>query len=92
MGIGLNGVKNSSMKKEIKNGVFKGYEIGGSISVHGHINDPESWFITIRSLQIFGHSLCRRDCTEDEIVRCINVLLQSKLNVIKDIMLEIDND
>jgi len=42
------------MKKETKNGKIVGYFIGNNIKIHWHINDADSWFITIRELNIFG--------------------------------------
>jgi hypothetical protein len=77
------------MKKSIKNGIIKGYEIGESVSIHCHINDPESWFVTIRNLKIFAESLCKKDCTESEIARYVNVLLHKKLNIVNEIIKDI---
>ena len=77
------------MEKEIKNGIIKGYEIGKAISIHNHINDPESWFVTIRPLQIFGQSLCKKDCTEAEIARYVNVLLHKKLNIVNELVKDV---
>jgi len=77
------------MEKEIKNGIIKGYEIGKEISIHTHITDPESWFVTIRSLRIFGQSLCKKDCTEAEIARYINVLLHERLNILNELIKDV---
>lgn len=77
------------MEKEIKNGILKGYEIGKEISIHTHINDPESWFVTIRPLQIFSESLCKKECAEDEIARYINVLLHKKLNIVNELIRDV---
>lgn len=77
------------MKPEIKNGIIKGYEIGESISIHTHISDPESWFVTIRPLEIFGRSLCKKVCTDAEIARYVNVLLHKKLEAINEIIAQI---
>ena len=77
------------MIQEIKNGIIKGYEIGKVISIHTHITDPESWFITIRPLQIFGQSLCKKDCTEAEIARYVNVLLHKKLNIVNELIQDV---
>jgi hypothetical protein len=77
------------MEKEIKNGIIKGYEIGKAISIHANINDPESWFVTIRPLQIFSQSLCKKDCTEAEIARYINVLLHKKLNLLNELIKDV---
>jgi len=77
------------MEKEIKNGKITGYEIEKSISIHTHITDPESWFITIIPLQIFGQSLCKRDCTEHEIARYVNVLLHKKLNIVNELIKDV---
>lgn len=73
------------MKRENK----KGYEFGKSISIHSNINDPESWFVTIRPLQIFALSLCKKDCTEAEIAQCVNVLLHKKLNTVNDLIKDV---
>lgn len=73
----------------MKNGILKGYKIGKAISIHTHVNDPESWFVTISALQIFGQSLCKRDCTEAEIARYVNVLLHKKLNIVNDLIKDV---
>lgn len=44
-----------------------GYLIGNDISIHSNINDPESWFLTIRKLSIFAERLCKKDLSEKEI-------------------------
>jgi len=77
------------MEKEIKNGIVTGYEIGKAISIHTHITDPERWLITIRPLQIFGQSLCKKNCTEPEIARYVNVLLHKKLNIVNDLIKDV---
>jgi hypothetical protein len=76
-------------KIEIKNGKVVGYEFGKSISIHEHVNDPEGWFVTIRPLQIFGQSLCKKDCTQEEIARYVNVLLHKKLNTVNELIKDI---
>ena len=70
------------MKKEFKGNELSGYKIGEYISIHSHINDPESWFLTIRPLNIFGYSLCKKTQTEAEIARYIYLELHKKLNII----------
>lgn len=77
------------MTKEIKKGILVGYKIGESISIHNNINDPESWFVTIRPLHIFGDSLCKKECTESEIARYVNVLLNKRLNILNEIIKEL---
>lgn len=77
------------MEKEIKNGVIKEYRIGKGISIHSNIYDPESWFITIRQLEIFSQSLCKKDCTEPEIARYVNILLHARLNIINELINEV---
>jgi hypothetical protein len=77
------------MEKDIKNGIIEGYEIGKSISIHTHISDPESWFVTIRPIQLFGQSLCKKDCTEAEIARYVNVLLHKKRNLLNELIKEV---
>lgn len=74
------------MEKVIKNGVIKGYEIGKAISIHSHIADPDSWFITIRPLQIFSDSLCKKDCNEIEIATYVNTLLHKKLDKVNELI------
>ncbi len=70
------------MEKEYKKGEHIGYKIGNDVLIHEHINDPDSWFITIRALQIFGHSLCKKTCIEQEIARHANVVLHKHLGII----------
>ena len=69
-----------------KKGNLTGYKIGKSVSVHNNIYDPESWFVTIRPIQLFGESLCKKTCTKEEIARYVNVLLTKKRNVIDNII------
>ena len=71
------------MKKTFIKEVHTGYEIGDHILIHGHINDPESWFVTIRVLRIFGESLCKKTCTEEEIARYINLRLHKDLDAVR---------
>lgn len=64
----------------------EGYEIGSGvelIQIHGHINDPDYWFITIRRLIIFGDRLCKKTCTEEEIARYVNAKLKETLYVVQ---------
>ena len=77
------------MEKEIKNGIIKGYEIGKEISIHTHITDPESWFVTIIPLRVFGQSLCKKDCTEAEIVRHLHILLYERLNILNELIKDV---
>lgn len=65
---------------------MNGYEIGENISIHGHINDPKSWFITCRPLQIFGKRLCKKSLNKQEIARCVYQMLHNKRAVIHEIM------
>ena len=77
------------MKKTFKKEEHNGYEIGEHIMINGHINDPESWFLTIRPLQIFGESLCKKTCTESEIARYVNVRLHKSLNMVNSLITEV---
>jgi len=77
------------MEKEIRKGIIRGYEIGKEISIHTHITDPESWFVTIRSLRIFGQSLCKKDCTEAEIVRHLHILLYEKIDILNKLIRDV---
>ena len=77
------------MEKEFKNGKLSGYKIGKDVLIHSHINDPESWFLTIRPMEIFGKTLCSKSCTEPEIARYINLKLHEKLNVVKQIISDV---
>lgn len=80
------------MEKEIKNGVIKGYEIGLAISIHSHINDPESWFVTIRPLRVFAESICKKTCTEQEIVNHLNDFMIKKRDALSAILKDVDNE
>jgi hypothetical protein len=73
-------------KEKMGISVLVGYKIGDHIEIHGHINDPESWFLTIRPLEIFSESLCKKTYTTKEKARHINVKLHKKLSVIEDII------
>jgi hypothetical protein len=77
------------MKRKIENGIIKGYEIGESISIHKHITDPESWFVTIRPLQIFAQRLCKKDCTEQEIARYVSAMLHEKFIIISQLIKDV---
>ena len=65
---------------------MNGYEIGQNISIHGHINDPESWFITCRPLQIFGKRICKKSLNKREIAKEVYSMLNRKKSVIHEIM------
>jgi len=71
------------MKKVFKKEYHEGYEIGEHISIHRHITDPESWFVTIRPLQMFGEQLCKINCTEAEIARYLNLKLSINAELIE---------
>jgi hypothetical protein len=77
------------MKKTFKKEIHNGYEIGNYVLIHENINDPESWFLTIRPLSIFGESLCKKTCSESEIARYINVRLHKDLNTINSLIKEV---
>lgn len=59
------------MEKTIRKGKHDGYKIGEDVLIHKHIHYPGEWVLTIRSLKIFGVSLCSQDCTEEEIARYV---------------------
>ncbi len=77
------------MEKTFNKEKHTGYEIGKHIKIHRNIHDPESWFVTIRPLSIFGESLCQKTCTESEIARYINVRLHKDLNILNDLIKEV---
>lgn len=78
-----------TLKKTYKKDKHTGYEIGKNILIHSHINNPESWFVTIRPIEIYTKGLCKKTCTEAEIARYINVLLHSEHNIIEKLIKEI---
>jgi len=73
-----------------KDGTLSGYEFD-NISIHCHINDPDAWFITIRSLSIFGERLAPKTTSENELIEIaiqkINKI-QERINVV---FKELDN-
>lgn len=73
-----------------KTGNITGYEIENSVLIHSHISDPESWFVTIRPIQIYGELLCKKTCTKEEIARYVHTLLKKKYltidSIIKDVL------
>jgi hypothetical protein len=77
------------MEKELKNGKLSGYKIGKNVLIHSHISDPESWFLTIRPMDIFGKSLCSKSCTEQEIARYVNLQLHEKLHTVNEIVSDV---
>ena len=77
------------MKKTFKKEEHTGFEIEKDISIHGHINDPSSWFLTIRPLQIFSESLCGKGCNEKEIARCVNLRLRKLSNTVKELLFDV---
>lgn len=77
------------MKKEFKKGQHDGYKIGEHILIHSHINDPESWFLTIRPLNIFGKSLCKKTYSEPEIARYVHVEINKISNIVNKFIEEI---
>lgn len=62
---------------------------GRDIYVHEYFIDKESWYLTIRKLQIHGIYLCKKTCTNEEIARYINVRLHENLNTLNSIIKEI---
>ncbi len=74
------------MEKVFKKDIHTGYKIGEHIEVHGHIHDPESWFLTIRLLNILGKSLCKKSCTEKEIVRHIFTIMDKERIVVNTLI------
>ena len=79
-----NTIKINKMEKIIEKEKHKGYKIGNDILIHRNINDPESWFLTIRPLNVFGKRLCPLNSNEQEIARYINVILHKELNVLNE--------
>jgi hypothetical protein len=77
------------MKKEIKDGILKGFEIGEEITIHANIYDTENWYVTIRKLKVFCEFLCKRNCTEAEIARYVNVLLHKKIETINELIKDV---
>ena len=77
------------MEKTFRKGKHDGYSIGDSILIHGHINDPSCWFITVKALSIFAESLCGKDCTPKEIARYATVKLNEKLLIADRLLSEI---
>jgi len=77
------------VNKKFNKEIHEGYEIGKNILIHRHINDPESWFLTIRPLSILGELLCKKTCSESEIARYVNVRLHKDLNVLNDLIDEV---
>jgi hypothetical protein len=74
------------MEKTFNKEKHIGYKIGEDISIHCHINDPESWFLTIRKLSIHGDYLCEKTCTEEEIARYIHVKIIEIYNTINELL------
>ena len=72
------------MKKTFKNSEHTGYELG-DILVHKHIHDPESWYLTIRTISIIGIRLCDIKCTEPEIARYVNLQIIKCQFVLNDL-------
>jgi hypothetical protein len=66
-----------------------GYQIGQNISIHGHINDPESWHLTCRPLKIHGERLCEKGLAESEIAKYVYQLINSKRVVINELLNEV---
>ena len=66
-----------------------GYEIGENILIHNHIGDPETWFLTIRILSIFGEVLCSKKHNTQEIARFINLKLNKELLIRENLTKEV---
>lgn len=71
------------MKQRFRKEEFEGYDIGEHIQIHGHVTDPESWFVTIRPIQMYGERLCSKKYTEAEIARYLNLKLSKQANLIE---------
>jgi hypothetical protein len=79
------------MEKTYTKGTHTGYKIGNDIFIR-HIYDPESWFLTVRSIQIYANSLCKKTCSEQEIKDKIKFLLQAKWDWIGGLLKDITDD
>lgn len=76
------------MKKTFnKLGEHNGYEIGKDISIHSHITDPESWFLTIRPLEVYGRSICRKSATEEDILKVVKSVISTKIRIAESILI-----
>ena len=64
-------------------------KIGEDILIHNHISDPESWFLTIKNLNISAQRLCGKSCNHTEIARYVNVELSKKLNIVEKLISEV---
>lgn len=61
------------------------YKIGEHIEIHSHINDPESWHITIRKLKIFGEHLCGKEYGDGDIIDFVRQFLDEKRLELNDV-------
>jgi hypothetical protein len=67
------------MEKKFEKGKHTGYAIG-DILIHGHINNPDNWCLTIMDLNIHGVQLCSKSYSEKEIARCVYQVLRAHHN------------
>jgi hypothetical protein len=77
------------MKETFRKGKHDGYSIGESVLIHGHINNPSGWFITVRALSIYAEPLCGKHCTTNEIARYAKLKVNEKLLIADRILSEI---
>lgn len=80
------------MKKKINNlGVHKGYSFG-DVSVHNHVDDPDTWFVTVRSMGLFTERLCPKLYSEAQIVESLKLLIEKLRSNHDKILNQIDKE
>lgn len=77
------------MKEEYTRGAFSGYRIGNDMLIHSHINDPESWFLTVRKLDIFALRICSKSVEKHVLARLAYTVLSDKADLVAQLMSEV---
>lgn len=60
------------------------YEVEG-ILIHGYIHDPESWYVTIRSLDIHRYRLCEKSQSFGTMLDKVDRVLKQKSLLIEEL-------
>lgn len=78
------------MKEQYKNEKLIGYNIGKNIRIHSHIDDPKSWFLSIKGINIFGERLCDKSASKtdmsDHIYRKLNKHRYTYTQLIEEVL------
>jgi hypothetical protein len=65
------------------------YSFGVNIKIHSNINDPDTFYLTIRDLSIFAQPICSKKYTVNEVKQEVAAFLEEKQRVISELLKEV---